>query len=251
MKFTYLLINVFSAIVPFLFSFYPAIRFSKHFKAFLIGNIIASACFIGWDVLFTAQGVWGFNYNYTLGYKIFNLPVEEVMFFIFIPFACTFTYHCLNTFYKITWPVRTERAVVIILSVLLLLVGFANFHRAYTASSSISTAVLLIALEFVFKVKWLPGFLSIFPLLLIPFFIVNGILTGTGLQQPVVWYNNAENLGIRMLTIPVEDVAYALEMLMFNLFFYERFKQAFSAQPVSVQTNHHQTVRGRSVSNVE
>ncbi|MCS3796656.1 lycopene cyclase domain-containing protein [Niastella sp. OAS944] len=69
MHLTYLLINIFSAIVPFLFSFYPAIRFNNHFKAFIAGNAIASACFIGWDVLFTGQNVWGFNYAYTLGFK--------------------------------------------------------------------------------------------------------------------------------------------------------------------------------------
>ena len=251
MQVTYLLINIFSAIVPFLFSFYPAIRFNKHFKAFIIANLIASVCFIAWDVLFTAQNVWGFNYTYTFGFKLFNLPVEEVLFFIFIPFACVFTYHCLNTFYTISWPVQVERIVVIVLSGLLLLTGISNLGRAYTSVSSLSTAVLLIALEFIFKVKWLPGFLSIFPLLLIPFFIVNGILTGTGLQAPVVWYNNEENLGIRILTIPVEDVAYALEMLLFNIFFYEKFKQVFSAQPVSVETSRRQKARGRSVSNVE
>lgn len=251
MHLTYLLINIFSAIVPFLFSFYPAIRFNKHFKAFFIGNLIASACFIAWDILFTAQNVWGFNSAYTFGFKLFNLPVEEVMFFVFIPFACVFTYHCLNTFYKITWPVQVERVVVIVVSLLLLVVGITNFDKAYTAASCISTAVLLLTLEFVLKVKWLPKFLSIYPLLLIPFFIVNGILTGTGLHQPVVWYNDAENLGIRVFTIPVEDFVYALEMMLLNLFLYERYKQLFSAQVVSVQTSRHQTVRGRSVSNVE
>jgi lycopene cyclase domain-containing protein len=248
---TYLLINVFSAIVPFLFSFYPAIRFNKHFKAFFAGNLIASACFIAWDILFTSQQVWGFNDRYILGFKLFNLPIEEVLFFIFIPFACVFTYHCLNTFYRITWPLKVERLVVGILSCLLLAVGVISIDKAYTAASCISTAVLLIALEFIIKVKWLPGFLSIYPLLLIPFFIVNGILTGTGLQQPVVWYNDTENLGMRVLTIPVEDFSYALEMLLFNLFLYEKFKRVFSRQAVSAQRHLRQKVRGRSVSNVE
>jgi lycopene cyclase domain-containing protein len=248
---TYLLINFFSAIVPFLFSFYPAIRFDKQFRAFFAGNVIASVCFIVWDILFTAQNIWGFNDTYTLGYKLFNLPVEEVLFFVCIPFACVFTYHCFNTFYTITWPLKVERIVIVVLSGLLLWGGLAHVDKAYTSVTFISTAALLIALEFVFKVKWLPGFLSVYPLLLIPFFIVNGLLTGTGLQQPVVWYNDAENVSIRVFTIPVEDFVYGLEMLLVNLFFYEKIKLVFKAQPQQTRTNRHQTVPGRSVSNVE
>ena len=231
MRSTYLLINIFSAIVPFLFSFYPAIRFDKQFKAFFAANLIASVCFIAWDVLFTAQKIWGFNHTYTLGYKLFNLPGEEVLFFICIPFACVFTYHCFNTFYRITWPYWIEKIVILVLSCLLLVGGIVFISKAYTAVTFISTAMLLLVLKFGFKVKWLPGFLTIYPLLLIPFLIVNGILTGTGLEQPVVWYNNAENVSIRVLTIPVEDFAYGLEMLLFNLFFYEKFKPVFNTVP--------------------
>lgn len=236
MQSTYLLVNIFSAIVPFLFSFYPSIRFDKQFKAFFAGNLIASLCFIAWDVFFTARNIWGFNDDYTLGYKLFNLPGEEVLFFICIPFACVFTYHCFNKFYRITWPARVEKIVILLMSGLLLAGGFAFIGKAYTAVSFISTAILLLVLKFGFKVKWLPAFLTIYPLLLIPFFIVNGILTGTGLQQPVVWYNNAENVSLRVLTIPVEDFVYGLEMLLFNLFFYEKFKPVFNPAPAPIQT---------------
>lgn len=251
MHLTYLLINIFSVIVPFLFSFYPAIRFNKQFRAFFAANLVASVCFICWDILFTAQGVWGFNDTYILGYKLGNLPGEEVLFFICIPFACVFTYHCLSMFYTISWPLWVERTVIIVSSCLLLSGGLVYVDKAYTAVSFISTALLLMALEFVFKVKWLPAFLSIYPLLLIPFLIVNGILTGTGLQEPVVWYNNTENTGIRVLTIPVEDFVYALELLLFNLFFYEKFKPVFNVRPLQTRTNPHQKVPGRSVSDVE
>ena len=225
MHFTYLLINLFSVIIPFLFSFYPAIRFDKQFRAFFMGNLITAVCFIAWDVWFTSQNIWGFNHQYTVGYDLFNLPGEEVLFFICIPFACVFTYYCLNTFYNITWPLWLLKSVVVVLSATLLIIGVIQLHKAYTAVSFISTGLLLLVLLFVFKVKWLPGFLTIYPLLLIPFLIVNGILTGTGLQQPVVWYNNMENTGIRVLTIPVEDFIYALELMLLNLAFFEKFKR--------------------------
>jgi lycopene cyclase domain-containing protein len=45
---------------------------------------------------------------------------------------------------------------------------------------------------------------------LIPFLIINGILTAI----PVVIYNNDENLGKRIYTIPIEDTVYALTMLL-------------------------------------
>jgi lycopene cyclase domain-containing protein len=56
---------------------------------------------------------------------------------------------------------------------------------------------------------WLAYFIH-----LLPFLVVNGILTGATTPEPVVWYNNDENLGVRILTIPIEDTVYALTCLL-------------------------------------
>ncbi|MFZ1617834.1 MAG: lycopene cyclase domain-containing protein, partial [Flavobacteriales bacterium] len=58
-------------------------------------------------------------------------------------------------------------------------------------------------------------------ILLLPFMIVNGILTGSMLEEAVVWYNDAENLGVRIGTIPVEDVFYGLLMVLVPITIYE------------------------------
>ena len=224
MRFTYLLVNFFSVIVPFIFSFHHKIKFNQFFRPYFAANLISAFCFIAWDVFFTAKGVWGFNEKYILGYRIFNLPVEECMFFFCIPFACVFTYYCLTLFYKFSWKTIIENIFIIFLSVSLFIIGIINFHRSYTSSTFISTSVLLLACKFIFQVKWMDKFFTIYPVLLIPFFIVNGILTGSGIEQPVVWYNNDENLGIRLFTIPVEDVFYGMELMILTILFYEKLK---------------------------
>jgi lycopene cyclase domain-containing protein len=49
---------------------------------------------------------------------------------------------------------------------------------------------------------------------LIPFLIVNGVLTGALTPKPVVFYNSDEIIGFRLITIPIEDTIYALTCLL-------------------------------------
>jgi len=55
--------------------------------------------------------------------------------------------------------------------------------------------------------------------------VVNGLLTGTGLDKPVVWYNEAEIIGWRIGSIPFEDVFYGMLLILCNVLVYEWLKQ--------------------------
>lgn len=225
MKNLYLAINFFAVIVPFLFSFHPKIKFYKHWKAFFIADGIVTLVFIMWDNLFTNLGVWGFNPDYITGIHIFSLPLEEVLFFICIPYACTFTYHALTSFYNFQWNKKKENLFVLLFAIFILSIGLIYYNRLYTSVTFISIAILLLLIQFVLKINGLSKVFSSYTILLIPFFIVNGILTGTGINEPVVWYNDAENLGIRLLTIPIEDVIYGFELIMLVILGYEYLKK--------------------------
>ena len=63
-----------------------------------------------------------------------------------------------------------------------------------------------------------------YAIILIPFTLVNGVLTGYITPEPIVWYNDAENLGIRFLTIPIEDYLYYFLMYGMSYVVYERVK---------------------------
>jgi lycopene cyclase domain-containing protein len=73
----------------------------------------------------------------------------------------------------------------------------------------------------VFKIPHWGYFLLAYLIQIIPFLIVNGILTAL----PVVIYNNAENLGLRIYTIPAEDTIYSLLLLLMNVAFFEYMRR--------------------------
>ena len=62
-------------------------------------------------------------------------------------------------------------------------------------------------------------------LFILPFFFVsNGVLTGSFLVDPIVWYNDAENLGFRIINIPIEDIVYGMLLVFLNIELFKYFK---------------------------
>lgn len=221
MIFTYLLVNFFTIIIPFIFSFHPKLNFHKNWNAFFPAVVITGVIFIAWDMYFTSLGVWGFNEQYLLGLEIYNLPLEEVLFFFCIPYACVFTYHCLDIFLGNPLKGKPENIFTLVLIIGLLGFGLFHYDRLYTVTTFLSFAVLLAIAKWVLKINWLGKFYLIYMILLLPFFLVNGVLTGIGLEEPVVWYNENEYMGYRMGTITVEDTFYGMELILLNLLIYK------------------------------
>ncbi|MBD1386272.1 lycopene cyclase domain-containing protein [Mucilaginibacter rigui] len=220
MKYTYLIINVLTIFFPVVLSFDKRVAFAKSWRFIWPGMALTGFLFLFWDVLFTVHGVWSFNNKYIIGLKFMGLPLEEILFFLTVPFACIFIYACLN--YYIKWQLSNTIARVISnlligISVTLLIL---NYTKLYTAVTFGLLAILLILLLYYFKANWLNRFYMAYVVSLIPFYIVNGLLTSI----PVVLYNDALNMGIRAGTIPFEDHFYSMALLLMNFGFFEYFK---------------------------
>lgn len=218
MPYLYLLLNLGSLSIPLIFSFHPKLKFFKHWKSLGIGILVSMLIFIPWDVFFTINGIWGFNSNYYLGTNLFSLPIEEWLFFICIPYACVFTHYALLSYFpKMKLSSGSTKLISYVLILFFIIVAIYNYNKWYTLVN-FSLATVLTVLVVNKKSELLQSFLLSFLVMLIPFFIVNGILTGSFIENEVVWYNDFENLGIRLFTIPIEDTVYAFTLILLNLF---------------------------------
>ena len=95
------------------------------------------------------------------------------------------------------------------------------YDRVYTLITFGLLVFVLIFAQLIVKTKFLSRFYLAYLVSLIPFYIVNGILTSV----PVVMYNDAENMGVRIGSIPFEDHFYLMSMLLINVLLFEHFRK--------------------------
>ena len=220
MKYTYLLINFLTIVFPVALSFDKRVAFYKSWKYIWPGMTITGLFFLVWDILFTVKGVWSFNSKYILGINIYQLPMEEVLFFLTVPFACIFIYACLNHYLKYMLSDMVSEVISGAMVVLSILVLIFHSQKLYPLVTFSLLLVLVVLFEYVLRRRWLNQFYIMYIVALIPFYLVNGALTSI----PVVLYSKTQTIGYRVWTIPFEDHFYLMALLLMNIGFFEYFK---------------------------
>jgi len=219
-KYTYLLIDLLSVLIPLAFSFHHKIQLYKYWAALIPAIFITALFYLLWDSWFVYLGVWGFNQHYITGIHIGNLPLEEVLFFICIPYACIFTYKCISGLIPSTYLQGSIAYINYIFAAILAILAIIFHNKPYTLSAFALLAVMIL-IGAIKKLAWLPKFYLVYIILLIPFLVVNGLLTGTGLARAVVWYSANGIIGLRILTIPIEDIFYGMGLILSNIWIYQ------------------------------
>ena len=222
MRLTYLLINIFILVVPLLLSFDRRNAYYRHWPALGFSIAIVSTFYLIWDALVTSRGEWSFNPDYLTGARIGNLPIEEVLFFVTVPFSCLFIYEAILYRFKESGVVRLSAPLVLTAIVVLGVSSAALRYQGYT-SKALGSCAFFLAVAWVLdrtmlrsKTYWI--WLAI---CYVPFFLFNAVLTAL----PVVQYNPAAIFGFRVSTIPIEDFFYNFSMLSFYLLFYRMRRQ--------------------------
>lgn len=221
-NFTYLILLVGSIFVPLLLSFDNKVQYFKSLKYILPAIFITAIIFWAWDIGFTKAGVWSFNPEFTLGINLMSMPLEEWLFFIVIPYCCLFIYEVLKFYLS-----KQEYPDLFQTFSQFLIAGFASLGYLFRHQNYTFVTFLLSALYLgytIFRRKFKPHitkFYFAYFVSLIPFMVVNGILT----TLPVVEYNSEHILNIRIINIPIEDFSYLFLMLLIVISIYEALKE--------------------------
>lgn len=186
--------------------------------------LIPSLFYVVWDNWFTSEGVWSFNSEYILNVFVYRLPLEEVLFFFVVPYCCMFIYACIRAYFPNMGCTRTADYALGIVGLSLLIGAIVAREKMYTSVTFVLNAFfisILLSCRRHFKGFHTNAFFVSYAIILIPFLIVNGFLTAI----PIVLYNDVENLGWRIYTIPVEDVFYGMLLFGMNVAIYERISR--------------------------
>lgn len=219
----YLLLNLAAIAVPLLLSFDRKVQFYRRWPYLFPAILIVGTPFVLWDIHFANSGYWGFNERYLTGMELFGLPLAEVLFFFTVPYACIFIYETLGAY----WGDRI-RHMPLEYALWILIAGaavlfFAFPGRIYTMTATLPAAAVAAGL-LIFRPVYTRQLTAAFLVSVIPFLLMNGILTGTGLPEPVVWYSGEVFSGLRIGTIPFEDNFYSFSLIALNIIVMEALR---------------------------
>ena len=213
-KSAYARLMIFTFLSVFIFSFGPFGKYYKIWSAVLPSIAMVALPFILWDVLFSNLEVWGFQKKFTSDLYILMMPIEEYLFFFAVPFACMYIYYMINRWFQNNRkPSYIEKYWSIGITIILFFVGFWKWDHMYTSTTFLLSGSILLLHLIYGDAAYRPNFWICFFICLIPFFFINGFLTGSWMEKPIVVYNPYEYFGTRIGTIPIDDFMYCFLLL--------------------------------------
>jgi len=221
MRGEYLLFNLIVVTGPLLLSFDRKVRYVRRWPQALLASALVLIPYLLWDTAVQGRH-WWFNPRFTLGIRVLGLPVGEWLFFITVPFSCLFIWEIIDRSHPARLAPGLRSAPFFALVAAAPGLYFYLSGRQYTGLALMVLAAVA-GLDRLSGIRLLEqrrtwAYLS---LLTAAMLLFNGYLTA----RPVVLYDPAFQLNLRLYTIPVEDFVYGYGHLLLCTLLYERIKR--------------------------
>lgn len=205
----YVRIDLLVLALPLALSFDRKVAFRRKWPQVFAAIAAVVAVFGAWDAWMAARGIWSFNPVYAGEFRWLHLPPGEWLFFVCVPYACLFVLECVRAYFP-DREVRIPPGALYALAAFFGVLAFLYRELGYTATVFLACGLALAALRtFVPATARSRNFWIGLGLTYLPFLVANGFLTGI----PIVRYDDAENLAVRIGPIPLEDFFFSFAML--------------------------------------
>lgn len=102
-QFQYLIVMALCLIVTLPLEFVLNARVYRRPRRLLRAMLPTFAAFVLWDVAAIRLGHWTFSPRFTTGWRIGNIPVEELTFFLVIPLCALLSYEAVGNVLRLGW----------------------------------------------------------------------------------------------------------------------------------------------------
>lgn len=219
--FHYLLLDILYLAIPLSLSFSGKAPFFRKWKYLGISTLVTGIIFFSWDVVFTSMGIWEFNPDRLAGPFILNVPLEQALFYICMPYAAVFVYHTLTHAIERDYIYFHHELISSGLSVIFMVLGIFHMDKAFTGTVFVISGIFLAFQMIVLKPRYMSRFYFATPLILLLLIPHALLITGQFSIQLVVWHDIRETMGIRLGTAPVEVLLFGWLIVLVNVTGYE------------------------------
>jgi len=215
--FAYLTSDLIILIIALLFSFNKKIKFYENFFAYLFSVSIVSTSYLIWEILSVNRGDLSFSATQTTKFYIFKLPIEELLFFLIVPYVVILIYEVANS-YRQEKIINFTKNHSFLVAIAFFLLAFIFIKHNFTFVN-----LLLISLVFylntIFKYQilnksniWFTNSIIFIPLIIFFYFKVS---------LPMIFINPMTVIGLKVIKIPIEYFFYSFSMVSLWIICYE------------------------------
>lgn len=220
MAYTFLLINLFLILIPFLLASDKKVMLVEHLKSMIFSSLIVTVFFSEIAVSLIKLNAWSFNLAYLTGVTYRQLPLEMYLFIFAFSFAGLGIYNYLNYKFPKNDLQKYSLAISHLLMGVCIAMLFFAYAKWYTAITFASLMLLLIGVEYINTYRFMYKFYRAFVVLLIPFYCCYWLIC----NLPIIQFEPKENVNFDLAKIPFESYFFTLAMFLLGVYLLEVFK---------------------------
>ena len=220
MTYTFLLINLILIVIPFALMLDHKVIGVDKIKSTILPSIIVTFVFSEVAVFLTGLKAWNFNLVYLIGSSYRGLPLEEYLFLFAFSFAGLGVYNYLNAKFPKNELQKYSLTLSNIMMGICIAFIFFGYDKWYTVITFSFLILLLFGVEYINKLRFMYRFYRVFVVMLIPFYIIYGIIC----NLPILQYDIKQNIRFSLFKIPFENYFFTMATLLLGVYLLETLK---------------------------